>query len=476
MAKVSSTKCKKKDIFAPRKSVQDAKEKLGPAFFDPTLLECSRNAVELTKLVNEWENIDKEKEKFVRDLKREQNAITKSFKRNHSAHKCDREVVQSSEGIESTDGKQIPPGFRFRSNGEIKSVTSLARYQDDNADVNDRAGSSQSLSRVSSSNKDFSKDNSFYVSVDYQKEIEELEGVIENISTKLSTCKVSGSSTNGNKCYLRSHSHDVDNATFINPNSNHSYPLLATRSRKLHQSMIKTPCSRLCCGCQYKIKLKDDDAQITKKQDKDILNRRWCYVPVGKYVQSTSALRSASSVLKVRSSRVVHSRTDCKPRDSVGNNEQSASRLKSTTSVLRPCASRIANSRENDSIPDDSDTKNTQAKMSVHFQQDVVAPDRRHSAYDRSNVMKTAISSPAVDRQVKSAGDRAKSVPLNVAKSLPGLNTQQINSEECKDSATSQRAGSVISLNSRLSSEQISARLMVDYDSRMSLLKEYQVS
>ncbi|KAL4240951.1 hypothetical protein ACF0H5_001734 [Mactra antiquata] len=456
---VKLTKCKKKDVFAPRKSVQDAKEKLGPAYFDPTLLECSRNAVELTKLVQQWENIDKEKAKFVRDLRREQNALAKSFRKNISLGNVCQDETDSSEGIETTDGRPIPPGFRFRSNGEIKSMTSLLLYQEDETKDScnslSTACNNKSLANVASKRKDITKEQSLYHSVDYQKEIEELEGVINEMSSRLSTCKLSGSSATGSKCYLRSHSHDVSKASFSNTEYKLTERLKTSRERKLHQYMIKTPCSRACSGCQYKLKPKSDTTQIVRKEDKDIMNRRWCYVPTGKYVQSSSALKSSTSLLRKSSSRA----------------------LNSSSSILRPCSSRAVSSRaDNCENDDNSADKSNKRRQSVQFDLDTkntVAPDRRHSACALSKKLKSAKSSPAVDRKIKSAGEIPKSIALDRARSMFGLSAMNTDCDALDDE-DSQRTSSVASLKSKLSAERIGSRLLIDYDSRINMLKEYQ--
>ena len=439
---------KKTDIFAPRKSVQDAKEKLGPAYFDPSLLECSRNAVELNKLVNKWDDIDKQKVKVIRDLSREQITLARTFKRNHSFGGFSTKDASSEECLETLDGKMIPPGFRFKSNGEFKvSATSLPHLSVSFSDED-----------IKTTNKESKEDNSNYCSIDYNKEIAMLRDVIIDICEELSRSKISLSkSSSGNlKSFLRAHSNEYTSVSdytgelYEKPNDRFAFQPGSSEKRNLHKQRIKTPSSRVCVGCQFKLKQQNDELQKIKiSSDKTILKRRWSYVPTGKYVTSSTSVNLGTHLLNYDSNQLSNDMNSCynKPGEDL------------KPSLVQCKADSEINPRK-----------------TVSFQ---------HKFKEKPNHEGRTKSSPCVRQTGSSTSEKYyRSYPLIKTRLQPGVNKTRSRSATKTSAPTSGSStysdprqfglDSSLSLRSGLSSRP-SSRLLADYDSRLDLLKQYQV-
>ncbi|XP_052777781.1 uncharacterized protein LOC128215095 [Mya arenaria] len=297
MAIVFPNKKKLPDNFAPRKAIQDAKNIIGSAYFDPALLECSKNAVELTKLVHKWDEIDKERHKVLRDIDREQRLLARSAlhsfassRKNEKHTKSNVDFIATKEGIETLDGTVVTPGFRYTSQGEVKPSSTALPLCHLDSDDDEKCGD-----RPSSSLE--------YDGIDYDREINELQTVLYDICSELTKNKIKNGPQRQQttRTYLRAHSTDYSPTTTSlthdqSPNSRFAFK--PGSSVRLHQKDVHTPSHRTCLGCQFK--LKQHCENLTKLRKKEgtnaVLNRRWSYVPTGKYVQSSTTLASMTSI------------------------------------------------------------------------------------------------------------------------------------------------------------------------------------
>ncbi|XP_060084711.1 uncharacterized protein LOC132563975 [Ylistrum balloti] len=113
------------DFLAPSQALQDAKKKLGPVYFDAKLIECPQNAVELSKLIQEWDEIDKKKFKIIEETRRNQRVLLHTL---GSKYTFSKHVTGLDSASDLRDAKLPPPGFRYHSNGAPK--LSLVQDQD----------------------------------------------------------------------------------------------------------------------------------------------------------------------------------------------------------------------------------------------------------------------------------------------------------------------------------------------------------
>ncbi|XP_033740918.1 uncharacterized protein LOC117327827 [Pecten maximus] len=102
------------DFLAPSQALQDARKKLGPIYFDAKLIECPQNAVELSKLIQEWDEIDKKKFKVLEEARRNQRVLLHTL---GSRYSFSKHVSGLSSASDLRDVKLPPPGFRYHSNG-----------------------------------------------------------------------------------------------------------------------------------------------------------------------------------------------------------------------------------------------------------------------------------------------------------------------------------------------------------------------
>lgn len=301
-----------KDIFAPRKSIQEAKEKLGPAYFDPSLLGCSRNAVELTKLVNAWEEIEKERSKLLKTIDREQQRLKRSLKRNLIHSESDESKTNlhpSEEGLETQEGKAVPPGFRFKANGELKHASKMTLPLVDQEDEEDAvAGPSSGCSccRARDNGTEDETLRNVYGSIDYRKEVEDLELILDSIVFELARNNIRLSKSKLKHTFLRGrHSSEyislqelIKHQEQTSPNDRFAFKPGTSSREELHKRRVTTPSHRNCIGCLFKLKQESDDlARIRKtRESKNVLKKQWSYTPHGKYVQSSTMLRSSISL------------------------------------------------------------------------------------------------------------------------------------------------------------------------------------
>lgn len=303
---------KRVDIFAPSKAIQRAKETLGPGYFDATLLECSHNAVELTKLVSKWDDIDKKKLKRIRELCREQERMIRSLK-SHANRVNDDDPIASIEGVETVEGKMVPPGFRFRSNGELKtSTTGLPTVNlelDDEGNVTTRKESRLDGLNLQKSSKEKDETDQSYAKVDYDKEIRELENVLYDIYKGLLKNRIELFNTSGGsiRTYLRGHKNEyipppdtTDYLEYEKPNDRFAFKPGSSYSENLYKKKISNPSHRSCIGCQFRLKAASDTVAVraSERGKEEVGRRRWNYVPQGKYVESTTAFSVTSLLSK----------------------------------------------------------------------------------------------------------------------------------------------------------------------------------
>lgn len=462
------------DIFAPRKSIMDAKEKLGPAYFDLSLLECSRNAIELNKLVNAWEDIDKARAKLLKNLDREQRQLLRTLKRNKphcSKDDPENDFEASDEGIETLDGKPVPPGFRFKANGELKhsSQSSLplniledesesdSEQEDTETDENGTT-TTKSLDK----NPDRKSSKAGYSYVDYRKEIQDLEIVLDSIARELARNQISLSKTSSGRTFLRSHSKDhVSINEFLNqeeqksPNARFAFKPGTSSKEPLHKKTVKTPSHRNCTGCMFKLKQESDDiARIIKNRETKLsLKKTWSYVPQGRYVQSSampdfrSDLGSSSTVLK--------SNTNI-PSSTAAPSASSKSLYK--RSVFSA----------NAILVDSGKTPKSPKPSVVHFQK--IEKDDKNG-----KTRPYATSSVHLDTRAKSSPAlfRARSA-LDSTTSLSPARVDEARASTV--ASTSADVRPVVSCVSRFGGSRPSSRSLQNFEARMRLLKACQVS
>ena len=103
--------------FSPSKALQDAKLNLGPAYFDAKLIECPQNALELTKLRQNCEELDRQKHKAIEENQRSQRVL---FHTLQSRYTFSKTSIANPANPFVRDNKLPPPGFRYHANGNPK--------------------------------------------------------------------------------------------------------------------------------------------------------------------------------------------------------------------------------------------------------------------------------------------------------------------------------------------------------------------
>ncbi|XP_067676485.1 uncharacterized protein [Haliotis asinina] len=324
---------RRREFLAPSKALQDLKEKLGPVYFDAKLIECPQNAVELAKLLQRLEELDKQKFKRLSEKSREQRVLQNSLSSRYVNVKDPSSVslLSSSSSVKSfseiIDQKKLPPGFRFHANGDPKSgvmvrdedatdsrtsITSqfaLAERKDktwrddDVFDVNDdkQEGEASSESKPRDPG---------YEEIDYSHEIEELEMVIMQLEAQLISqsdkSTVSDDETVSSKHnFLRAHSHsgEIFESCLNRTSANYAYDP-EQQSRRDKRNVSQSAVTRFkpsvaktskCLACQFK--LKHVGNEFFKPKDKCFTKERWHIPPSGRFVASPNI--SATSSLRL---------------------------------------------------------------------------------------------------------------------------------------------------------------------------------
>ena len=323
------------DMCTASSAIQRAKDRFGKNFVDSTLLECSRNAIELTKLIDKCDKLEKKKMKNITEITRAQEHLLRTLK-GHLRLIKDGDLAT---GTETFDGKRIPPGFRFHSNGELKASTALSKLNLDvdddddqvpcrtqsrpssmgsNAEIKTRSSNAEIKSKSSRVRQDQIEDN--YVHVDYDKEIRELEKVLFEIYKGLLRSRIELYNTSGGslRTYLRGHKNeytpapDTHGYDYESPNDRFAFKPGSSKSEHLYKKRISCPTHRSCIGCQFKLKHESETTlKVTKRGADEVGKIRWNYVPQGKYIKpSTTTLSTISLNGKTSASKISLEKTD----------------------------------------------------------------------------------------------------------------------------------------------------------------------
>lgn len=284
---------KTQDRLAPSKKLQDAKDKLGPLYYDSRILECPQNAVELSKLLDEWADIDRQCHRHMEERKKTQKALEWSLRKYQPEDMSDeqKEIWQDTSRVAST-----PSGFRYHANGDVKEVTKsrTSMRLDVTSALNMAADPSRSksyslpstrastavptLEKKSSENETKVSKNNLSTEVDFQKEIDSLEVVIKDIATDLAVNKIDPHVPS--RSFLRAHSQTTTqwgnlnelSKPFKNPNDRfafqpgtinfgHSSTNVSEMGKKFQNKMSS---HNSCIACQFKLKHSGDDFRKLK--------------------------------------------------------------------------------------------------------------------------------------------------------------------------------------------------------------------
>lgn len=308
---------KNTDFLAPSKTLQDAKKKLGVIYFDSKLIECPQNAVELTKLLKEWDELDKQKYKIVEETKRKQRILLKSIN-SHYAVKESTTSLEKESDVCLVDVKLPPAGFRFHSDGEPKlkqveldsslsSTVSFARtpsrvtsgglYSSQDLNLNMKKSSTKSLNN--SSDGRIPKIDS---DIDYKKEIQQLESVIDDLTTDLANSRLTEEYErkfdikSHSMSFLRAHSRDKIGI------SNHRYyfdpsPSSSFKHGTMGKRSIENKSHNSCTACQFKLKHSTADYEKLKNVLTKPCLRKWHIAPSGTFTESKADINRVESRL-----------------------------------------------------------------------------------------------------------------------------------------------------------------------------------
>ncbi|XP_046327654.1 uncharacterized protein LOC124111844 [Haliotis rufescens] len=325
--------CRKREFLAPSKTLQDLKVKLGPVYFDAKLIECPQNAVELVKLLQKLEELDKQKFKKLSEKSREQRVLQNSLSSRYVNIKdpsCSS-LLSTSSSVKSfsevIDQKKLPPGFRFHANGDPKSgvmapdrdvvdsrtsVTSRLSATDrrDGRWRDDDGGNVDDDKLEDEITEENTPRDPGYEEIDYSHEIEELERVIMQLEAQLISqsdkSTISDDETVSSKHnFLRAHSHsgEIFESCLNRTSANYAYdPEQQYRLEKLPGSQFlgsrfKPTVSKnsKCLACQFK--LRHVGNEFLKSNGKGITKERWHIAPSGCFVASPTI--SAKSSLRL---------------------------------------------------------------------------------------------------------------------------------------------------------------------------------
>lgn len=103
--------------FAPSKCLLEAKEKLGPIYYNSRLVECPQNAIEISKLLHTYSEIDKKSFQVKEENRRQQRQLIHNLE---SRYSFTRRVSLQDQKV--SDIKLPPTGFRYHSDGTPKLV------------------------------------------------------------------------------------------------------------------------------------------------------------------------------------------------------------------------------------------------------------------------------------------------------------------------------------------------------------------
>ncbi|XP_061169298.1 uncharacterized protein LOC133178594 [Saccostrea echinata] len=312
--------------LAPSKALQDAKEKLGPVYFDAKLVECPQNAVELAKLLNNLDELDKQRMKILDEAKKNQRILLQTLQSRYTFSKSSP-TLSANQSIR--DIKLPPPGFRYHANGDPKLSLLESRGESpypqetsfQNITEHDDVLLKQTFIASDSNLHQLQKArNADEESTDLEEEIKEVENLIREIEKDLKRSKISvhdiGSAREKAMSFLRAHSHGADALaksiseplSFSKPNDRFPFqPGTSTfASKKSSPTLKERPKSTShssCIACQYKLKHSSEDFKRLTDNINGLKFKKWNIAPSGTLVKSPSLkIPVKSSILQSSSS------------------------------------------------------------------------------------------------------------------------------------------------------------------------------
>ncbi|KAK3593621.1 hypothetical protein CHS0354_025513 [Potamilus streckersoni] len=307
--------------LAPSESVQNARARLGPQFSDEKLFDFSRNDLELVKLLQELDKLDKARYKLLRDIRREQAFLFHTLRGRILKPKEESKTSITSLGLynEEIDGEQLPAGFRYHSNGQPKlpSVSRIIESRNNLLLRLESRVSAGSLAKLSSKRSE-TEEHSTHEEPDYRRVSKELEITLNEIREEIAKYKITqrGSVYAGDKKhdFLKARSKlldkpyfpDFTTQTVSSPNDRFAAQTGFSRrmnaKNNLHKQTIYSPAKRVCVGCLCRLKHKSDDfARLQENRDKTY-RRRWSISPPEKKMPSTQSEPGISTLNIVRKS------------------------------------------------------------------------------------------------------------------------------------------------------------------------------
>ncbi|CAH1798540.1 unnamed protein product [Owenia fusiformis] len=290
-------------IFALRKALtQSEKErrlfskkgKTNSIIQGARVVECQQNAVELRKLILQWETLERQKRKAVSDLNTEMNLTKLSFKKlNLKPQKSNEE-----EDLETITNETNPVGFRFRSNGDIRETQHVSKTamkptiealkgQSDIQQTSTRSKSKQEdeisgESLVTPFGESDESDES--EKIDYNEEIAKLEKTVKELSEDV----LKRSNSKAAKQYLRAHTREDHSSSYADTRALHYMQMhqndrwasLPSRtdfgrySRTDRQMHKKYSLKANCVACELRLKQNDTDKIQSKSLNKPC-GRKW---------------------------------------------------------------------------------------------------------------------------------------------------------------------------------------------------------
>ncbi|KAK3098068.1 hypothetical protein FSP39_015856 [Pinctada imbricata] len=318
--------------FSPSQALQDAKSKLGPVYFDSKLIECPKNAIELSKLRQSLEDIDKQKHKAMEENERAQRVLVHTLQSRYTFSKM---AMTSPVSPYVRDNKLPPPGFRYHANGNPKlslqqSNSTSAKENKETELSTNRARSEAEMiihstrihhnrengtsdkneirtkSSVSSS-QDSKTESKEDLDFECEKEVQEIAKIIHELDKELEKCKakVSNDATPREKAlsFMRAHSRsdkDLEMSAWVplsysRPNDRFPFqPGSSSFKLKDSESILKRERKATkhssCIACQYKLKHDSRDfMELKKKTSDNNVQRRWSIAPHGRFLEAPTS-------------------------------------------------------------------------------------------------------------------------------------------------------------------------------------------
>ncbi|KAL3877515.1 hypothetical protein ACJMK2_035212 [Sinanodonta woodiana] len=312
--------------IVPSQNVQNARARLGSQFSDAKIINFSRNDIELVKLLQELDKLDKARFKLLRDIRREQAFLLHTLRGRIVKPEEESTTSVQYPGMynEDIDGEPLPAGFRYHSNGQPK-LNFVSRITDSRNNLLLRleskvsAGSLLKLSSKRSETEEHCTRHEKRIpddEPDYRRVSKELEMTLSEIREDIAKYRITqrGSAHVGDKKrdFLKARSKLLDKAyypdfvtqTVQSPNDRFAVQPGFSRRKNakqtLHKQTIYSPAKRVCVGCLCRLKHKSDDFTMIQENRNKTYRRRWSISPPKLDMPSTqfeSGL-STSSILR----------------------------------------------------------------------------------------------------------------------------------------------------------------------------------